>query len=57
MAVLKIDDLFVTGSELFSDSESYLDELSESVVFSIKGGTWITTVTVTLLLSGDTRQE
>lgn len=61
MATIKIDNLSVTGSELFSDSESYLDqvtELSESDALSIKGGTtWTITITVTLLLSGDTRQK
>ncbi|MEH2006583.1 hypothetical protein [Nostoc sp.] len=42
MATIKIDNLSVTGSEFFSDSESYLDqltELSENDAFSIKGGT------------------
>jgi hypothetical protein len=41
MATIKIDNLFVTGSEFFSDSESYLDqltELSEGDALSIKGG-------------------
>ncbi|GET36126.1 hypothetical protein [Microseira wollei] len=49
MAKITIDNLSVTGSELFSDSESYLDqlsELSEGDALSIKGGTWITTRTV-----------
>ncbi|MBH8555023.1 hypothetical protein I8751_22280 [Nostocaceae cyanobacterium CENA357] len=44
MATIKIDNLYVTGSEFFSDSESYLDqllEMSESDVLSIKGGTSI----------------
>lgn len=44
MATIKIDHLSVTGSELFSDSESYLDqvtELSESDALRIKGGTGI----------------
>lgn len=42
MATIKIDNLSVTGSEFFSDSESYLDqltELSEGYALSIKGGT------------------
>ena len=30
MAAIKIDNLYVTGSEFFADSESYLDELSAS---------------------------
>jgi len=51
MATIKIDNLSVTGSEFFSDSESYLDqltELSENDALSIKGGT-SPTITVTLL--------
>ena len=39
MAQIKIDNLSVTGSDLFSDSESYLDQLSnDSDNSSIKGG-------------------
>jgi len=44
MATIKIDNLSVTGSEFFSDSESYLDqltELSENDALSIKGGTCV----------------
>ena len=42
MATIKINNLSMTGSEFFSDSESYLDqltELSEADTLSIKGGT------------------
>jgi hypothetical protein len=42
MAKIKINNLSVTGSEFFFDSESYLDkvtELSEIDALSIKGGT------------------
>lgn len=56
MATIKIDNLSVTGSDFFSDSESYLDglvEVSESDALSIKGGTWITITVTTLLLTGD----
>jgi hypothetical protein len=56
MATIKIDNLPVTGSEFFSDSESYLDqitEVSESDALSIKGGTTWTIVTITLLLTSD----
>jgi hypothetical protein len=38
MAVIKIENLSVVGSELFSDHENYLDELSETDTMSIKGG-------------------
>ncbi len=60
MATIKIDNLSITGTELFSDSESYFDqlsELSESDALSIKGGTWTITITVTLFLRGDTREN
>ncbi|MBH8555022.1 hypothetical protein I8751_22275 [Nostocaceae cyanobacterium CENA357] len=60
MATIKIDNLSVTGSELFSDSESYLDqitEVSESDSLRIKGGTTWTIVTVTLLLRSDSQQQ
>jgi len=39
MAAIKIADLSVTGAELFSDSESYLDVVTDSDALSIKGGT------------------
>ncbi len=45
MATIKIDNLSVIGSELFSDYESYLDqviELSEIDALSINGGTGVT---------------
>jgi hypothetical protein len=60
MAKIKINNLSVTGSEFFSDSESYLDqvtELSEIDALSIKGGTLtFTVITLAFLLKGDTRQ-
>ncbi len=52
MATIKIDNLSVTGSEFFSDSESYLDqltELSESDALSIKGGTWTIIIIIIIL--------
>ncbi|XHR81062.1 MAG: hypothetical protein ACFKPT_22880 [Gloeotrichia echinulata GP01] len=52
MATIKIDNLSVTGSELFSDSESYLDQLievSEGDALSIKGGTHTTLLLLLLL--------
>ncbi|MEH2081622.1 MAG: hypothetical protein V7K89_16950 [Nostoc sp.] len=56
MSTIKIDNLSVTGSELFSDSESYLDhltELSESDALSIQGGmTPVIIITLTPFLLG-----
>ncbi|GEM_PF-2197368 len=42
MAVIAIGDLSITGSILFSDSESYLDQLSESDTLNIQGGYLLT---------------
>ncbi len=38
MATIKIDDMHFTGANLFSDSESYLDELSNVDTLNITGG-------------------
>ena len=38
MAVIKIENLSVVGSELFSDYENYLDELLETESINTKGG-------------------
>jgi hypothetical protein len=48
MANIKIHNLNPTGSELFGDSETFLNELGEAELNSVEGGTSITwTVTVT----------
>lgn len=39
MSHIKIDDLHPTGSELFSGSESYMNELSDSELDVVSGGT------------------
>jgi hypothetical protein len=60
MANIKVSDLQINGFDLFSDSESYLQELShEARIDKVVGGTsptW-TVVTITLLLRSDTQQE
>jgi hypothetical protein len=38
MPTIKIDDLHPTGAELFSDSESYMNELGESELDLVMGG-------------------
>jgi hypothetical protein len=43
MSTIKISDLHPTGSELFSDSESYMNELSNSEFETIAGGITPTT--------------
>jgi hypothetical protein len=39
MATIAIPDLSIAGLDLFSDSESYVDELSDNDITVIKGGT------------------
>jgi hypothetical protein len=38
MATIKISDLHPAGSDLFSDSEGYMNELGEGEIGSIQGG-------------------
>ncbi|MDZ8134784.1 MAG: hypothetical protein RM049_05695 [Nostoc sp. DedQUE04] len=38
MATINISDLRPTGSDLFSDSEGYMDDLVDSEIGAIKGG-------------------
>ncbi|BAZ12490.1 hypothetical protein NIES4071_43210 [Calothrix sp. NIES-4071] len=38
MATINISDLRPTGSELFSDSEGYMSELSDNELISVNGG-------------------
>jgi lactobin A/cerein 7B family class IIb bacteriocin len=38
MATINISDLHPTGSELFSDSESYMSELGDNELASVNGG-------------------
>ncbi|MEH1944193.1 MAG: hypothetical protein V7L01_28810 [Nostoc sp.] len=41
MATINISDLRPTGSELFSDSEGYMDDLVDSEIGAIQGGSLI----------------
>jgi hypothetical protein len=50
MAVIKIKDLGAPGSALFSDSETYLNELTEDEL-STSGGLLTLTVTVTVTVT------
>ena len=54
MTTINISDLHPTGTELFSDSESYMNELGDSEISNIQGG--LTTpvcasITVSILVS------
>jgi hypothetical protein len=52
MSSIKIHNLSPSGSELFSDSESYLNELTDNEMGGIEGGTSVSaTVTVTVSYS------
>ena len=56
MASIKIDNLQPTGSDLFNDSESYLNELNNQELELVNGGSTIElsiiiTVTVTATIT------
>jgi hypothetical protein len=51
MASIKLYDLQPTGSELFADSESYMNELGDSELEIISGGLIPTTPTVSIVVS------
>lgn len=38
MATIKISNLYPTGADLFSDSESYMSELGDNELASVNGG-------------------
>jgi len=40
MASIKISDLRPSGLDLFGDSESYLDDLSDNDLATINGASW-----------------
>jgi len=40
MASIKISDLRPSGLDLFGDSESYLDDLSDNDLANITGASW-----------------
>ncbi len=50
MAIIKIKDLGAPGSALFSDSESYLNELTEDEL-DVSGGVQATSISVTVTVS------
>ncbi|MBD2676198.1 MULTISPECIES: hypothetical protein [Nostoc] len=50
MATIKIHDLSPAGSELFQDSESFLNELTDEEL-GVHGGLRIASVTVTVTVS------
>lgn len=51
MATIEISDLRPAGSELFSDSEGYMNELGESEFGGINGGSTPMCVFATITLS------
>ncbi|MUG98789.1 hypothetical protein F7734_43460 [Scytonema sp. UIC 10036] len=44
MASIEISELHPTGSELFNDSESFLDELTDGEVWGVQGGAAMSTL-------------
>jgi hypothetical protein len=51
MSTIKISDLRPTGSELFSDSESYMSELGDNELDIINGGAITTPVCISISYS------
>ena len=50
MASIKINDLQLNGSDLFNDSESYLNELTQSELIDNHGGSTPTTFFVASII-------
>ncbi|KYC38060.1 hypothetical protein WA1_37535 [Scytonema hofmannii PCC 7110] len=48
MSNIEIKNLQLAGSELFQDSESYLNEMSDREVWSVQGGLTLDTLVFTL---------
>lgn len=58
MFTIKISDLSPAGSELFSDSESYMTELTDDDLMIVNGGgTPIVSITITARLSAKSSQR
>ncbi len=53
MATIKVSNLHLIGTELFSDSESYMSELSNQEISSVNGGlisTFCNTTLTTIMI-------
>jgi hypothetical protein len=50
MATISISDLCPTGSDLFSDSESFMNDLIDGEIGAIQGGGWGFALTVVSLV-------
>ncbi|KYC38061.1 hypothetical protein WA1_37540 [Scytonema hofmannii PCC 7110] len=48
MANIEIQNLQLAGSELFQDSESFLNEMSDSEIWSVQGGLTLDTLVFSL---------
>lgn len=51
MARIKLNDLSPIGSELFQDSESFLNELSSEELIGVQGGFLSITLTITVTIT------
>jgi hypothetical protein len=49
MSIVKINDICVVGSNLLIDSESYLDELSDTSTLEITGASPVVTIAATAI--------
>ncbi|MBC1236971.1 MULTISPECIES: bacteriocin [Nostoc] len=51
MANIKLHDLSPAGSELFEDSESFLNELNTEELTHVNGGLLSITITITITIT------
>ncbi|WP_445635065.1 hypothetical protein NSTC745_06968 [Nostoc sp. DSM 114161] len=51
MANIKLHDLSPAGSELFQDSESFLNELNADELNNVNGGLFGITLTITITIT------
>ncbi|MEH2072418.1 MAG: bacteriocin [Nostoc sp.] len=51
MANIKLHDLSPAGSELFQDSESFLNELNTEELNNVNGGLFGITITITITIT------
>jgi hypothetical protein len=51
MASIKISDLRPSGFDLFGDSESFLDDLSDNDLATVNGGSFLEGIIVGLIIA------
>jgi hypothetical protein len=54
MAIIKISELRPAGSELFQDSESFMNELTERDIAGVEGGGFLKNGSIGITISAQT---